>query len=41
MDTVIKKGTIVTASETYRADIGIEEGKISIIVWTGLYSKRY
>ena len=28
MDTIIKNGTIVTAGESYRADIGIEGGKI-------------
>ena len=27
MDTVIKNGTIVTASETYQADIGVYEGR--------------
>ena len=31
MDTVIKNGTIVTASETCQAEIGIEEGKIALI----------
>ncbi|HUW96330.1 MAG TPA: dihydropyrimidinase [Anaerolineae bacterium] len=31
MDTVIKNGTIVTASETYKADIGIQGGQVSLI----------
>jgi dihydropyrimidinase len=31
MDTVIKNGTIVTASETFQADVGIEEGTIRVI----------
>jgi len=31
MDTVIKNGTVVTASETCQAEIGIEEGKIALI----------
>ena len=31
MDLVIRNGTIVTASETYKADIGVEKGKISCI----------
>jgi dihydropyrimidinase len=31
MDTVIKNGTIVTARESYRADVGIEAGKISAV----------
>jgi dihydropyrimidinase len=30
-DTVIRNGTIVTATDTYAADIGIERGKISAI----------
>jgi dihydropyrimidinase len=31
MDTVIKNGIIVTASETFQADVGIEEGTIRVI----------
>jgi len=31
MDTIIKNGTIVTAVDKYRADIGIEKGKIKVI----------
>lgn len=31
MDTVIRNGTIVTASETYEADLGIEGGKIRVV----------
>lgn len=31
MDTIIKNGTIITATDTYRADIGIENGKVVII----------
>jgi len=31
MDLVIKNGTIVTATETYQADIGIEDGVIALI----------
>ena len=31
MDTVIKNGTIVTATENYQADIGIGEGKIALL----------
>jgi len=31
MDTVVVNGTIVTAMETYEADIGIEEGKIAAL----------
>ncbi len=31
MDLIIKGGTIVTASETYVADIGVEDGKIEVI----------
>ena len=31
MDLVIKNGTIVTATETYQADIGIEGGSIALI----------
>ena len=27
-DLVIKNGTLVTASETFRADIGIQDGRI-------------
>ena len=30
-DLVIKNGTLVTASSTYKADIGIKNGKISAI----------
>jgi dihydropyrimidinase len=31
MDTVIKNGIIVTASETFQADVGIDEGTIRVI----------
>jgi len=31
MDTVIKNGTIITATETYQADIGVDEGRQSSI----------
>jgi dihydropyrimidinase len=31
MDLVIKNGTIVTASDIYRADLGIREGKVALI----------
>src|SRR6056297_505523 len=31
MDMVIKNGTVVTASESYRADVGIKDGKIVAI----------
>jgi dihydropyrimidinase len=31
MDVVVRNGTIVTASETYQADLGIDEGRIVII----------
>jgi dihydropyrimidinase len=31
MDTVIKNGIIVTASETYQADLGLDEGRIRAI----------
>lgn len=31
MDTVIKNGTIITATETYQADIGIEGGEIALL----------
>lgn len=31
MDTVIRNGTIVTAGETYEADIGIQDGHVSLI----------
>ena len=31
MDLVIKNGTIVTASETYKADVAVKDGKISMI----------
>ena len=31
MDLLIKNGTIVTASETYRADIAVDKGKIAAI----------
>ena len=31
MDTVIKNGTIVSASETYQAHIGVDEGRQSSI----------
>ncbi len=31
MDTVIRNGTLVTASETYEADVGIQDGQIALI----------
>lgn len=31
MDTIIKNGTVITALDTYKADIGIENGKITAI----------
>lgn len=31
MDTIIKNGTIITSTDTYKADIGIEGGKIKLI----------
>ena len=31
MDIVIKNGTVITALDTYKADIGIKNGKISVI----------
>ncbi|MEE8163822.1 MAG: hypothetical protein V3T92_07480, partial [Anaerolineae bacterium] len=31
MDLVIRNGTIVTATETYQADIGIKDGVIALI----------
>ena len=31
MDTVVRNGTVVTATETYQADIGLEEGKIAAL----------
>lgn len=31
MDTLIKNGTIMTASEIYRADLGIKDGKIVLV----------
>ena len=31
MDIIIKNGTVITAVDTYKADIGIENGKISVI----------
>jgi dihydropyrimidinase len=31
MDIIVKNGTIVTASESYVADIGIKDGKIQVI----------
>ena len=31
MDLILKNGTIVTASESYVADIGIKDGKISAV----------
>lgn len=30
-DTIIRHGTIATASETYKADVGIKEGRIVAI----------
>src|SRR5262245_16530748 len=31
LETVIRGGTIVTADDTYRADVGIQDGKIAVI----------
>ena len=31
LDTIIKGGTVVTAADTYRADVGIKDGRISVI----------
>ncbi|MDR0562066.1 MAG: dihydropyrimidinase [Spirochaetaceae bacterium] len=31
MDLIIKNGTVVTASEMFRADVGVEQGKIAVI----------
>ena len=31
MDMLIKNGTIVTANEMFRGDIGIQDGKIALI----------
>ena len=31
MDLVIKNGTVVTATESYRADIGVDGGTIALI----------
>ncbi len=28
MDTIIKNGTVVTATDTFKADVGISNGKI-------------
>ena len=30
-DTVIRNGTVVTATDTYASDVGIEDGKIAAI----------
>jgi len=30
-DTVVTNGTVVTATETYQADVGIEEGKVAAL----------
>ena len=34
MDTIIKNGTVVTATDRYKADVGISRGKISMIADT-------
>ncbi|HPW41977.1 MAG TPA: dihydropyrimidinase, partial [Bacillota bacterium] len=31
MDLIIKNGTIVTASESYKADIAVKDGRIEMI----------
>lgn len=31
LDTIIKGGTVVTAADTYKADVGIKDGRISVI----------
>ncbi|MDG1117949.1 MAG: dihydropyrimidinase [Flavimaricola sp.] len=31
LDTIIKGGTVVTAADTYKADVGIKDGRITII----------
>ena len=31
LDTIIKRGTVVTAADTYRADVGIKDGRICMI----------
>ncbi|MDR2536575.1 MAG: dihydropyrimidinase [Treponema sp.] len=31
MDLIIKNGTVITGSQTFRADIGVEQGKIAVI----------
>ena len=31
MDLIFKNGTIITAYETYKADIGVKDGKIVMI----------
>ena len=33
-DTVIRNGTVVTATDTYAADVGIQDGKIAAIAGT-------
>ncbi|NOZ83763.1 MAG: dihydropyrimidinase [Epsilonproteobacteria bacterium] len=39
MDLVIKNGTIVTASDTYKSDIGVKNGKIAGI-WKGFEGEK-
>ncbi len=39
MDLVIKNGTIVTASDTYKSDIGVKNGKIAGI-WKGFEGRK-
>ena len=34
MSTVIKDGTIVTADRTYKADVLVENGKITCLLYT-------
>ena len=31
LDTIIKGGTVVTATDRFRSDIGIEDGRISVL----------
>jgi dihydropyrimidinase len=40
MDLIIKNGTIVTATETYQADIGIRDGVIALIGQPPLFSPQ-
>lgn len=38
MDLIVKNGTIVTASESYVADIGVKDGKI--VALEQIYQKK-